>query len=279
MIKLWSPYPNTSKYELRSRPHSRQLSQRTSRLTDCNFIVRLLYRDMYWLIIIHTWLALCLCLVLKYVLSFHLLNYWLIDWLHANFITLVGVICALRSLDNYMCHVQRQTTVTTVLPSSVLLCGTPYQLNCVWTVCVSETAEIISDDINMQQLTWCTCCTYSNLHHINDNNHTLQNSSVTTVTLCVTYFCDITAAAAAWQKLHIAADILLLLLLWRHRQAVTEWSDVTACNNNNNAATTVYLVHHDSMVGSMLSTSQEPCHCHGRDTPLKPEHKTAHAIT
>jgi len=37
---LLSPH-NAFKYQLRSRPHNRQLSQRTSRLTDCNFIVRL----------------------------------------------------------------------------------------------------------------------------------------------------------------------------------------------------------------------------------------------
>jgi len=76
------PPPNASKYQLRSRPHRRQLSQRTCRLIDCNFIVRLLHRDMYWLFIEPPWLSLCLCLVLKCVLSLHLWNYWLIDWLN-----------------------------------------------------------------------------------------------------------------------------------------------------------------------------------------------------
>jgi len=42
-----------------------------------------------------------------------------------------------------MSHVRGQTTVTTVLPSTVLLCGTPYRPNCVWICChcVLEMAE------------------------------------------------------------------------------------------------------------------------------------------
>ena len=38
------PPPSASQYNLRDRPHNRLLSQRASRLTDCNFIIRMLYR-------------------------------------------------------------------------------------------------------------------------------------------------------------------------------------------------------------------------------------------
>jgi len=34
-------------YQLRQRAHNRQLPQHTGRLTDCNFITRMLYRDSY----------------------------------------------------------------------------------------------------------------------------------------------------------------------------------------------------------------------------------------
>jgi len=43
------PPPSASQYNLRDRPHNRLLCQRASRLTDCNFIIRMLYSDMYWL--------------------------------------------------------------------------------------------------------------------------------------------------------------------------------------------------------------------------------------
>ena len=37
---------------LRNRPNNRQLPDRISRITDCNFTARMLYRNMYWLIYI-----------------------------------------------------------------------------------------------------------------------------------------------------------------------------------------------------------------------------------
>ena len=37
---------------LRNRPHNRQLPDRISRITDCNFTVRMLYRNMYRLLCI-----------------------------------------------------------------------------------------------------------------------------------------------------------------------------------------------------------------------------------
>ena len=36
-----------SQYNLCHRPHNRLLCQRAYRLTDCNFILRMLYSDMY----------------------------------------------------------------------------------------------------------------------------------------------------------------------------------------------------------------------------------------
>ena len=39
-------------YSLRNRPHNRQLHDRISRITDCNFTVRMLYRNIYWLLYI-----------------------------------------------------------------------------------------------------------------------------------------------------------------------------------------------------------------------------------
>jgi len=46
-----------SQYNLRDRPHNRLLCQRAPRLTDCNFIVRMLYSDMtlrtfYWFVFV-----------------------------------------------------------------------------------------------------------------------------------------------------------------------------------------------------------------------------------
>jgi len=39
------------KYNLRSRPHNRHLPERTSRLTDRDFMIRMLYRNIYSLLL------------------------------------------------------------------------------------------------------------------------------------------------------------------------------------------------------------------------------------
>ena len=36
-------------YNLRKRPHSRQIPNRCPYLTDCNFLTRMLFADSYWL--------------------------------------------------------------------------------------------------------------------------------------------------------------------------------------------------------------------------------------
>ena len=82
---------NTQRYGLRPRLHDRTLPERTSNLVDCNFIIRILYLNAYWLNIRlrHNVLFFTVCrsyishCVSKCVMSSCLLNdfYWLIDWL------------------------------------------------------------------------------------------------------------------------------------------------------------------------------------------------------
>jgi len=52
ILRTLLPPPTVQNYSLRTRPHNRQLPDRISRITDCNFTVRMLYRNMYWLIYI-----------------------------------------------------------------------------------------------------------------------------------------------------------------------------------------------------------------------------------
>ena len=44
---LLLPPPTAENYSLTNRPHKRQLPDRISRITDCNFTVRMLYGNMY----------------------------------------------------------------------------------------------------------------------------------------------------------------------------------------------------------------------------------------
>jgi len=50
ILRTLLPPPTEQNYSLRNRPHNRQLPDRISRITDCNFIVRMLYSNMYWLL-------------------------------------------------------------------------------------------------------------------------------------------------------------------------------------------------------------------------------------
>jgi len=54
ILRTLLPPPTAQNYSLRNRPHNRQLPDRISRITDCNFIVRMLYRNgnMYSLLYI-----------------------------------------------------------------------------------------------------------------------------------------------------------------------------------------------------------------------------------
>ena len=50
ILRTILPPPSAQNYSLRNRPHNRP--DRISRITDCNFTVRMLYRNMYWLLYI-----------------------------------------------------------------------------------------------------------------------------------------------------------------------------------------------------------------------------------
>ena len=52
ILRTLLPSSTAQNYSLGNRPHNRQLPDRISRITDCNFTVRMLYRDMYWLLYI-----------------------------------------------------------------------------------------------------------------------------------------------------------------------------------------------------------------------------------
>jgi len=48
ILRTHLPPPTAQNYSLRSRPHNRKLPDRISRITECNFTVRMLYRNIYW---------------------------------------------------------------------------------------------------------------------------------------------------------------------------------------------------------------------------------------
>ena len=47
ILRTLLPPPTEQNYNLRNRPHNRQLPDRISKITDCNFIVRMFYSNMY----------------------------------------------------------------------------------------------------------------------------------------------------------------------------------------------------------------------------------------
>ena len=52
ILRTLLPPPTAQNYSLQNRPHNRQLPDRISRITDCNFTVGMLYRIMYQIIYI-----------------------------------------------------------------------------------------------------------------------------------------------------------------------------------------------------------------------------------
>ena len=46
ILRTLLPPPTAQNYSLRNRPHNRQLPDRISGITDCNFTVRMLYRNI-----------------------------------------------------------------------------------------------------------------------------------------------------------------------------------------------------------------------------------------
>jgi len=49
ILRTLLPPPTAQNYSLRNRPHNGQLPDRMSRITDCNFTVTMLFRNMYQL--------------------------------------------------------------------------------------------------------------------------------------------------------------------------------------------------------------------------------------
>jgi len=47
IVKSGDSNETVSFYELRHRPHNRELLNKTSRLSEASFIVRMLYKDIY----------------------------------------------------------------------------------------------------------------------------------------------------------------------------------------------------------------------------------------
>ena len=68
------PPPVVQKYNFRSRPHNRHLPERTSRLTDCNFMIRMLgpiSSNTLTSITFHFILlnCICICIGMRYAIS------------------------------------------------------------------------------------------------------------------------------------------------------------------------------------------------------------------
>ena len=75
------PPLSASQYNLRDRPHNRLLCQRASRLSDCNFIIGMLYSDMYWLTLRYSFVFVSHVEVRFDISVIKELIDWLIDWL------------------------------------------------------------------------------------------------------------------------------------------------------------------------------------------------------
>jgi len=86
------PVSHTQRYGLRPRVHDRTLQERSSNLVDCNFIIRMLYMNAYWLNNGLFYVTSMLCFTLLYVvaLCFKMrylilcIKRLLIDWLIGN---------------------------------------------------------------------------------------------------------------------------------------------------------------------------------------------------
>jgi len=85
------PVSHTQRYGLRPRVHDRTLPEKSSNLVDCNFIIRMLYLNAYWLnnglfmlLICYVLLyVVALCVKMRYVILCikRLLIDWLIDFM------------------------------------------------------------------------------------------------------------------------------------------------------------------------------------------------------
>ena len=92
------PVSHTQRYGIRPRVHDRTLPERSSNFVDCNFIIRMLYMNAYWLNNGLFYVTSMLCFTLLYVVALcvkmryvilcikRLLIDWLIDFHFFKFI-------------------------------------------------------------------------------------------------------------------------------------------------------------------------------------------------
>ena len=83
ILRTLLPPSTAQNYSLRNRPHSRQLPDRISRITDCNFTVRMLYRNMYWLLYIldlRFVLFLCTTAVWQFAINEYVMLFYFMLW-------------------------------------------------------------------------------------------------------------------------------------------------------------------------------------------------------
>ena len=102
------PDKTESHYSLRSRPNDRQLIPKITKLYDSNFIVRMLYKQVYW----HSLLICCsfCCLLYSACLSLYMMHsvnkwIWMNEWMNEF------VWCKMSSLSKDH-HVRRELCTT-----------------------------------------------------------------------------------------------------------------------------------------------------------------------
>jgi len=85
------PSMATQQYSLRRRPHDRQMPDHTGHLADKNFLIRMLYKDSYWLFLYcNSVLSVSICVV-SYI-NKEMID-WLIDWPKRRHVTFVIIEC------------------------------------------------------------------------------------------------------------------------------------------------------------------------------------------
>jgi len=86
------PVSHTQRYGLRPSVHDRTLPERSSNFVDCNFIIRMLYLNAYWLNNVLFYVTSMLCFTVAYVVALCVkmryvilcIKRLLIDWLSSK---------------------------------------------------------------------------------------------------------------------------------------------------------------------------------------------------
>jgi len=99
ILRTLLPPPTAQNYSLTNRPHYRQLPDRISRITDCNFTVRMLYRNMYWLLYILD-LRFVIFLCTTAVWQFAINEYVMLCYVRRSVLLLCLTVC-LSTPDNW----------------------------------------------------------------------------------------------------------------------------------------------------------------------------------